>query len=35
VEKVSFANFQVATPFHSRLRVKHGTGRQTDGHTDG
>jgi len=23
------ANFQLATPFHSRLRVRHGTERQT------
>ena len=24
------ANFQLAMPFHSRLRVRHGTDRQTD-----
>jgi len=24
------ANFQLATPFHSRLRVRHGIDRQTD-----
>jgi len=27
------ANFQLATPFHSRLRVRFGTDRQTDRHT--
>ena len=28
------ANFQLPVPFHSRLRVRHGTDGQKDGQTD-
>jgi len=34
--RVAWAKYQLATLFHSRLRVRHGTDktdRQTDGHT--
>jgi len=31
---VTGANFQLVSPFHSRLRIRRGTDRQTDRQTD-